>query len=119
MRTPTVNVRDGSSFRSRLYRGRWKAESFMKVHRVSVVTHFVEAMQRGRKPRRKKGGETSLLRHLNIERSFRSKSSKCQLKHLRRVMNPYSQTRRIQFDHNFALGLHNFAIISYYEISRV
>jgi len=22
------------------YRGRWKAESFMKVHRVSVVTHL-------------------------------------------------------------------------------
>lgn len=30
----TLNVGDDVSFLFRLYRGRWKAESFMKVHRV-------------------------------------------------------------------------------------
>lgn len=41
------NVGDGVSFPFRLYRGRWKAESFMKVHRVPVVTHLSRCNEGG------------------------------------------------------------------------
>lgn len=41
------NVGDAVSFPFHSYRGRWKAESFMKVHRVPVVTGFKAKLSGG------------------------------------------------------------------------
>lgn len=51
------NVGDGVSFPFRLYRGRWKAESFMKVHRVPVVTHLSRCSEGGNGRERERGRE--------------------------------------------------------------
>lgn len=69
------------------YRGQWKAESFMKVHRVPVVTHLLRCSEGGngeaerrrerareRGDRRKREGSAHqsrpLLRHLRYRELF-------------------------------------------------